>query len=153
MARKNSFDMNTLIQVTDLAAGALLVNKLKAVHHKDLLAIAIEASPEGPITCTQLVEALDSAEYTEEQARIWKKYSKAAHVQYLINRCRGVITATKATGEVIVPTTTAGTTPKVAKKDQPTLETTEGVKASKEVVEQEAAAVASVEQALELATA
>jgi hypothetical protein len=111
MARQ-SFDMNTTVVASDVAGAKALLAKLRAQHHKDLLDIIIEASTDGAVTCTQVVEAYDAENLNEEQARIYKKYSKQAHMQYLINRCRGVVTATKADGSAIVPTTTAGKAPK-----------------------------------------
>lgn len=114
MAR-NSFDMNTTVIASDVAGAKALSAKLKAQHHKDLLDIIIEATPDGAVTCKQVIDSYDAENLNEEQARIYKKYSAAAHMQYLINRCRGVVTATKVDGNVIVPTTTGGKAPKAKK--------------------------------------
>jgi hypothetical protein len=89
--------MNTVVDIADQALAKGLVAKLKAKHHKDLLEIAIEACPAGPVTCQQLYDALESQKddmLDVEQLRIWDKYSAACHMSYFVNRCRGAVIAT-----------------------------------------------------------
>jgi len=109
---KSTFDMNTSLSITNIAAAKTLSAKLKAQHHKDLLDIIIEAQPDGAVTCQQVVDSYVTDGLNEEQLRIYTKYSKRAHMQYLVNRCRGIVTATTPSGEVIKPATTAGKEPK-----------------------------------------
>jgi uncharacterized protein YaiE (UPF0345 family) len=84
----------------DAARAALAAVKHPQYHHNVMLGRLVEM---GNATAQELVDWVNgNLEVLGTGQDVWKRYGAGCHVAYFIRRWRGIVTATKADGTVVV---------------------------------------------------